>query len=61
MKKLTSHVINNDWIKAEKYLEMSPYERINEEICIIEGIIYRGDKIIIQNSQQKKIAKTGHH
>ena len=60
LRKLTSHVINNDWIKAEKDLEMLPYKHIKEEISIIEGIVYRDDKIIIPNSLQKKIAKIGH-
>ena len=52
LRKLTSHVINNDWIKAEKDLAMAPY--IKEEISIIEGIVYKGDKIIISNSLQEK-------
>ena len=61
LRKLILHVINNDWIKAEKDLEMSPYKRIKEEISIIEGIVYREDKMIIPNSLQKKIAKIGHY
>ena len=58
---MTSHAINNDWIKTEKDLKMSPYKHIKEEICIIEGTVYRGDKIIVPNSLQKKRAKTGHY
>ena len=54
LRKLTSHVINNDWIKAEKELvpasavhilkkelELLPYKHIKEEISIIKGIVYR--------------------
>ena len=52
LRKLTSHVINNDWIKAEKDLEISPYKHIKEEIGTIEGKVYRGDKIIIPNLLQ---------
>ena len=43
LRKLISHVIKNDWIKAEKDLEVSPYKHINEEIGIIEGVKNRGD------------------
>jgi len=59
--KLTSLVTNNDWIKAEKDIEILPYKHIKEEISIIEGIVYRGDKIIIPKSLQRKIAKIGHY
>ena len=52
-------MINNDWIKAEKHLEMLSYKHIKEEIWIIEGIVYRGAKVIIPNSLQKRIAKIG--
>ena len=56
-RKLTSHVIDNDWVKAEKDLEMASYKHIKEEISIIEEIVYRGDKVLIPISWWKKIAK----
>ena len=59
-RKLTSHIINNDKIKAEKGQEMAPCKHI-KEIRIFEEIVYRGNKIIIPNLLQKKIAKIGHY
>ena len=41
LRKLTSHVINNDWVKAEKDQEMASYKHIKEEISIIEGMVQR--------------------
>ena len=57
LRKLTSHAIKNDWIKSKKDLEMSSCKHTKEEISIIEGIVYRGDKIIIPNSLKKEDSK----
>ena len=58
LRKSTSHIINIDWIKAEKDVDMLPYKHIKEEICIIEGIVYNRAKIIIPNSLQNNKNRT---
>ena len=60
LQKLGNRISLWDWTKHEKDVDIEPYWKIREELSIIDGMIYRMDRIVIPEKLQRKIIQVGH-
>ena len=48
-------------IQSGKWLhDLKPYDRVKEELSVFEGVILRGNRIVVPQSLQKQILKLAH-
>ena len=60
MKKLSERILEGDWEVNKKDPDIEPFYQIKEELCMVSGLIFRQEKIIIPQSLQRKVVKAGH-
>ena len=58
LQKLVNIITSQDWQKADKCLW--PYKLIQNELAVVNGIILRGDRIIMPKKLQAKAIKIAH-
>ena len=57
LSKLIEHIQDGKWSRDEK---LKPFKAVKDELSVYEGVILRGNRIVVPSSLQKKILKLSH-
>ena len=58
MQKLAKTITNQKWFYLEENL--NPFKRVKDQLTIEDGIILRGDQLVVPAQLQKKAIKIAH-
>ena len=60
MGKLMSRIERNDWNKYNNDPFINPFIRVKDELCVVEGVVYRGELIVPPPALFKYISRMAH-
>lgn len=60
LKQIQARIKKGDWEKFKKNPDISPYYSIRDELYTAEGLIFRGEQIVLPTSLKRKTIKIAH-
>ena len=61
LQKLREQMRKGNWRCKAKSIELEPYFLIRDEVCEINGLVYRQETIVIPHTLQRKVTNIGHN
>lgn len=62
MQRLAKRIAKGDWEKHKRDKDIEPYSHVKQELSVAEGLIFRGQRIILPAAHRGKlVVKIGHN
>ena len=61
LQKLSTRILTGDWEQHKKDPDIAPFYSVQNELYVINDLIFRMNQIIVPTSLQRKVIKAAHH